>query len=203
MEGRHSGYDDFTTVPVAVYFCPARRGPEPGQVALFSPAEGGCINDTLAGTVGDYAASVGNSGWDGYIPAGYADFWNPEMFPAANGAFQANVGVRFSEITDGLSTTILVGDKHVPPESLRRAPYDCSIYDGHNLTCHSRYAGEGFPLAGSGYPGVDLTFGSRHPNTVQFVFADGTVRPIAVSIDPHVLGLLAQRNDNQVVPDFE
>src|SRR5437773_2283247 len=120
----------------------------------------------LTGSVGDYGASVGNSGWDGYIPGGFIGIWTPDMFPPPNGAFQMPKGVRLVEITDGLSNTLLIGEKHVPAALQTKGPYDCSIFDGHYLSCHSRYAGIGFPLAGSGYPGVDLVFGSHHPGMV-------------------------------------
>jgi prepilin-type processing-associated H-X9-DG protein len=45
-------------------------------------------------------------------------------------------------------------------------------------------------------------FGSRHPGIVQFVFCDGSVRSLEKSISPVTLGLLAQRNDRQVLPDY-
>jgi prepilin-type processing-associated H-X9-DG protein len=45
-------------------------------------------------------------------------------------------------------------------------------------------------------------FGSRHPGVCQFVFADGSVHLLQNGIHPGVLGLLAQRNDGQVLPDY-
>jgi hypothetical protein len=118
-----------------------------------------------------------------------------------NGAFQAVTGIRFADITDGLTNTLLVGEKHIPPAKLQFAPWDCGMYDGHNPSCNTRAAGPSFPLAGSD---ADLgwKFGSWHPGICQFVFADGSVRSLFTSIDPVVLGLLAQRNDNQSIPGY-
>jgi hypothetical protein len=47
-----------------------------------------------------------------------------------------------------------------------------------------------------------MVFGSGHPGIVQFVFADGGVRPLKIDIDPNTLGLISCRNDGQVIPDY-
>jgi prepilin-type processing-associated H-X9-DG protein len=153
------------------------------------------MTDSLTVSLGDYAASIGTTGFDYTvtIPRG------PSVPP--NGAFQAGKGVRFGEITDGLSSTLLVGDKHVPRGGEGDFPWDCGIYDGHNPACSTRAAGSGFPLAES-WDDAGWEFGSRHPGQCQFVFADGSVHLLQNSINPVVLGLLAQRDDGQVVPDY-
>ena len=43
-------------------------------------------------------------------------------------------------------------------------------------------------------------FGSYHPGLCQFVFGDGSVRPLQVTIDVSILTLLADRNDGQPIP---
>ncbi len=109
---------------------------------------------------------------------------------------------------DGLSNTLLVGEKHVDvfldvyarPDGTV-VPLDCGLFDGHNIVCNTRGAGPLFPLSSSLYD-TAWKFGSWHPGICQFVFCDGTVRPLSNSIDPYVLGLLAQRNDDQAIPDF-
>jgi prepilin-type processing-associated H-X9-DG protein len=153
------------------------------------------LNDAPPGAVGDYAGNLGTTGYDYtvLVPNG------PAVPP--NGTLQAVKGVRFADIGDGLSSTLLVGDKHVPRSSLLQFPYDCGIYDGHNPACTTRAAGPGFPLAAS-YDDPSWVFGSRHPGQCQFVFSDGSVRLLNTGIEPLVLGLLAQRNDGQVLPDY-
>jgi prepilin-type processing-associated H-X9-DG protein len=96
---------------------------------------------------------------------------------------------------------LLVGEKHVPPDSFGDYPWDCSIYDGHNMVCATRAAGPGFPLAGSRYDRGWL-FGSYHTGLCQFTFADGSVHALPVSISPVTLGLLAHRSDGQVIPEY-
>jgi prepilin-type N-terminal cleavage/methylation domain-containing protein/prepilin-type processing-associated H-X9-DG protein len=183
-----------STVPT--YFCPTRRDPHDGTSCKTFNQRNSCLlfNGT-PGALGDYAASIGTTGTD-YpltIPNG------PTLMP--NGAFQMSIGLRFADMEDGLSSTILVGEKHVPLDQWGAYPWDCSIYDGHNPVCNCRAGGPDFPIAilptDEGWK-----FGSYHPNLCQFVFCDGSVQIISSSINPAVLALLVQRNDGQVIPSY-
>jgi len=193
---------------VPTYFCPSRRGPTDSPMLSLS-------GDGQPGALGDYAACIGTTGDDIY-----------NAFASAalpNGAFRLGVngqGVALKEIRDGLSNTLLVGDKHVqwgqfgqggaidpwtPPAELpvggTVAPNDCCIYDGANY-CAMRSAGVNFPLARSvNDPG--WKFGSYHTAGCQFVLADGSVRALQTGIDPQILELLSNRADGQVVPPYE
>jgi prepilin-type processing-associated H-X9-DG protein len=152
------------------------------------------MSDSLPGSVGDYAASIGALGIDYPVTMG-------EQSTIPDGAFRAVNGVRFTEITDGLTNTLMVGEKHIPANSFSTNPWDCSLYDGHNPICSTRAAGPHFPLAASS-DDSGWKFGSAHPNVVQFVFCDGSVRPLLKSIDPVTLGLLANRCDGQPIPAY-
>ena len=145
--------------------------------------------------VGDYAACIGTTGYD------YDAILSDGSTIPTNGTFPAVRGVRFGEITDGLSNTLLVGEKHVPRGSEGGYPWDCGIYDGHNPVCSLRAAGPDFPLASSPND-TAWVFGSHHPGICQFVFGDGSVRSLANTTDSFLLGLLANRADGQLIPDF-
>jgi hypothetical protein len=146
--------------------------------------------------VGDYAVCTGTTGFDYTVilPDG------PPVQPT--GAFQAVTGVRFAAITDGLSNTLLVGEKHVPRGSEGLPPWDCGVYDGHNPACFARAAGPGLPLAMFANDS-SWRFGSRHPGICHFVFGDGSVRALPTGISPRTLGLLAHRADGQVIPPID
>jgi prepilin-type N-terminal cleavage/methylation domain-containing protein len=181
-----------TTVPL--YFCPSRRDPQGGTSGLaFSQRNGCLLFQGSPGALGDYAASIGTTGTD--YPLTITN--GPTILP--NGAFQYAVGLTFASFTDGLSNTILIGEKHVPRDTFGAYPWDCSIYDGHNPTCNVRAGGPDFPIA---MLPTDLgwKFGSNHPNLCQFALCDGSVQQIMSSISPVVLGLLTQRNDGLPVP---
>ena len=183
---------------VPLFFCPTRRAPESAGPAIpLQQPRAECMMEgpTLPGAVGDYAASIGTTGFDYTIMV----VGSPPI--PANGCFQALVGVRFADIRDGLSNTLLVGEKHVPAGMERQYPWDYSLYDGEYPVGNTRAAGPGFPLAVSPND-LGLKFGSLHPGNCQFVSADGSVRLIVNSIDPVVLGLLSQRDDGQPIPDY-
>lgn len=153
------------------------------------------LEEGLPGSVGDYAVCIGTTGADYPLPV-------PGSQPLApDGAFTAYVGVRFADVSDGLTNTLMVGEKHVPHDGWGVYPWDCSLYDGHNPICNTRAAGPGYPLAASRQD-LGLVFGSYHRGICQFAFCDGSVRSLQNGIDPVLLGLLAQRNDGQAVGDY-
>ncbi len=114
---------------------------------------------------------------------------------------------RFREVTDGLSRTFLIGEKHVPPHGrgLWRYYGDNSCFIDSESITYVRPVGPGYKIAsGPEDPSIPDTergmhFGSYHPGGVcQFVMADGSVRPILANTDTVVLGYLASRHDGQV-----
>lgn len=89
----------------------------------------------------------------------------------------------------------------MPIDHLLDYPLDCSIFDGHDPVCNTRCAGPGFPLANSRMD-QGWKFGSYHPGICQFVYCDGSVHALRNSTSEAILGLLAQRNDRQPIPDY-
>jgi prepilin-type N-terminal cleavage/methylation domain-containing protein len=183
--------------PVKVYFCPTRRSIGDSPAASVS---GDQFDDPpplgpqTSGALGDYAVCTGTQNCDGFDCLGDAD----GVFRVAS--LQA---MTFAQITDGLSNTIFVGEKHVPLGKWGQGPLDCSIYDGDYWICSSRSAGTLYPIAKtpaeiSDRPG----FGSYHPELCQFTLGDGSVRPLSVNIDPKVMERLANPSDGQPVGDF-
>jgi prepilin-type N-terminal cleavage/methylation domain-containing protein len=213
---------------VPLYYCPSRRQPDalsraetvnpddntapPEVTGQYSdPRFGADYNP--AGALGDYAACVGDM-------RGTPNNPNSQQWPnvTANGAlirgaalpgggFRSNTNL--AAITDGTSNTFLAGEKHVPLGMFGRAKVgDCSIYDGVWTVYAGRVAGIEDPL---GQSPTDVTpsvggnafyarkFGSYHPGICQFVFCDGSVRPIRTSIDSDNLRRLAVRNDGEVI----
>ena len=112
----------------------------------------------------------------------------------------------FGSVSDGLSNTLFVGEKHLPTEGFthgRRG--DSSAYNADNLEVNSRIAGPGFGLVSeSEWNEYDdwwnLFFGSHHPSVCQFVFGDGHVRALDVTISTTVLGYMATKADDEVLP---
>jgi prepilin-type N-terminal cleavage/methylation domain-containing protein/prepilin-type processing-associated H-X9-DG protein len=215
------------TTQVKVFYCPSRRAPTQLSVVEYvNPDDAGPPPDSTpptdprfvaanhpAGALGDYAANLGDMRGTPNIP-------ESQQWPSVNangaiirgtalagGGFRSNT--KLASISDGTSNTFLAGEKHVPLGMFGRAKVgDSSIYNGVWGTYSGRVAGVEDPLAQSPY---DVTpsrggnafycrkFGSVHPGVVQFVFCDGSVKPIRTNIDPDNLRRLAVRNDGEVI----
>ena len=207
---------------IPMYYCPSRR--DGGVIStvgddIQSDYESGAH---VPGTVGDYACSAGHG------PAGV---WN---WISSNGAMVIGIGetdpptnpgdfappgaklitwrsrTKTASIIDGLSNTVLVGEKHVHPLHQGDARMgDGAIYNGDHPKTFSRCGGPGFPLARfSDEFTVDVPtdqfrplFGSYHIGGVNFVFCDGSVRSINIDIATDILGRLTARNDHEFVPN--
>jgi type II secretory pathway pseudopilin PulG len=180
---------------VPVYVCPSRR-----QKATISDTLDGSGNvnpSTGAYTEGitsDYAVNMGSG-----IAGGSAD----------RGAFLFNEsgrGLRFPEFSDGLSETLLFGDKQVQVGQFGKGWSDFTVYSGRKAATSGRHAGPAFPLALSpteAVPGETGPFGSAHNGVVQFAFGDGRVQAIRTSIPVDVLGRLADRNEGEVAGNYD
>jgi len=119
-----------------------------------------------------------------------------------NGAFLQSGGcVKFADITDGLSQTLLVGEKHVAQGHFGEGPLDSSFYNGDYFLSHSRPAGVDYPLAQTRTE-LSPVFGSYHRTVVQFAFCDGSVHGLPRGISPYTLGLLASINDGEGIPEY-
>jgi hypothetical protein len=175
------------------YFCPSRRaagGSTGASVSGDVPSDGSSpVN--MPGALGDYAVVVDRSGLD----------TSSELSPALHGAFQYGVGLRFNDFPDGLSNTVIVGEKHVPLGKEGNGWWDNSVYNGDYHTSSSRAAGRNYPLT-TNPKDTGWKFGSRHTGVVMFCFGDGGVRRVPEFIDPMVLELLGMRDDGQVIPDY-
>lgn len=100
-------------------------------------------------------------------------------------------------VSDGLSNTWLIGEKHVPQLEIAKFPFDSPAWDGDHLSASARVAGLGMRL-GRGPNDTTasyFSFGSWHPVITHFARADGSVHSFRSSTDPFVLSQLAHRND--------
>jgi prepilin-type processing-associated H-X9-DG protein len=115
----------------------------------------------------------------------------------------------FSAISDGLSNTLLIGEKHVRHGGLGLASNgDDAYYSGYNYDTAQRSAGwyidssgrQNKPLMKPDDAASTIRFGSWHTGSCNFVFCDGSVHALPVNIDINVLRNLAVRNDGNPVP---
>jgi prepilin-type N-terminal cleavage/methylation domain-containing protein len=207
---------------VKIYYCPSRRSPDGisvNDVTGDFPERGNPAKQPYPGALGDYACVTGDN------KLGNAESSDtPTCTGMMIAARYTNVGNRltvppwdhinkFSSVIDGLSNTIMIGEKHVPKgyegvSLLTSGKYigDGSIWNSDMLQNIGRAAGPKNPLALSfqdtfGTQNIE-SFGSAHTGIVQFVFGDGSVCGLKTSIPTTTLGLLADKADGQPIPDF-
>lgn len=153
------------------------------------------------GGVGSYAVCEGTGSYmtecDGLFPMNWAAYGI------------ANEPVRFEDIKDGTSHTIMVGELNYQMEDY--------LWTASSSSCPAR-AGEirwGGARWGVGYPGISMantsgtfnensyanytSFKSDHTGGAFFLFADGSVAFVGEGIEPDILDALATRDGNEVV----
>jgi prepilin-type N-terminal cleavage/methylation domain-containing protein/prepilin-type processing-associated H-X9-DG protein len=204
------------TTTLKVFFCPTRRAP------MTSPPDQNGVdgqdgNGHLEGACGDYACCDGDGkdrntkDADGAMISPVVE--NPNVgdnnpYPRPILSFHSRT--TFASITDGLSSTLLIGEKHVRPDHLGESgDGDEAYYSGYSYSSAQRSAGwyidsngarQNKPLMKPTDAASTIRFGSWHPGVCNFVFCDGSVHSLPVHIDIDVLRLLAVRNDGQPVP---
>src|SRR5262249_23617074 len=137
------------------------------------------------GAVGDFGVVLGDNAFN-------------------TGPFHVNdtygAGYRLTDIKDGDSNTLMIGEKHVPL-GLFGTTGDLCIYT-EDAWSVGRQAGSNFLLALSRTDPVAGQFGSWHDHIVNFAFCDGHVASLPTSIAGSTLALLANRADGQVIPSY-
>jgi prepilin-type N-terminal cleavage/methylation domain-containing protein/prepilin-type processing-associated H-X9-DG protein len=206
------------TTTLKILFCPTRRGPmtSPPEQNGVSGEDG---NGHLEGACGDYACCDGDGKDRNTLLANGAMIspavLNPNVgdnnpYPRPILSFKSRTN--FSSISDGLSATLLIGEKHVRKGELGLAnDGDMAYYSGFDFTTAQRSAGwyidgsgvrQNKPLMRMDDAASTIRFGSWHPSGVNFVFCDGSVHSLPFGIDIDVLRRLAVRNDGQPIPDW-
>jgi type II secretory pathway pseudopilin PulG len=207
------------STPIASYLCPSRRTASSPEARVPD----GPFSVRHAGM--DYAGCGGRSG-DDFDKLSSLQRQIPPHGAFQNGAisppnlyeiFHLPRRVKFIDIPDGLSHTLLVGEKFVDFGPHGGNGGDEGAYFAGNIAeLHASVVGGSIrvlgaypyyaPLLVSGtvppVPPPQFGFGGGHHGVCLFVFCDGHVQALRNTTDIVVLGLLAQRNDGQVVPDY-
>lgn len=188
---------------LSIYQCPSESGPE--ILELKSAYDPSVIVASLAtsnyvGCFGTRKLAVCQA-----APIG--------VLVRSDGVFQHNKPRTFRDMTDGTSSTIMVGE--------RSAMYGASTWLGFvadGIEAHARFLGtadrapnadrvpnaareQNADRAPSTEQGHHLeSFSSSHPQGVNFQFVDGSVRMIMNSVDLRVYRALATRQGGEMTP---
>jgi prepilin-type N-terminal cleavage/methylation domain-containing protein/prepilin-type processing-associated H-X9-DG protein len=174
--------------PVATYYCPSRRSPASDRNFDNNgtlPAGGLGV---AAG--GDFAANAGAY----YLYASPDDYETQTSPPQPQfaGPIHTFSRVRAAQVTDGLSKTFAIGERHIPPvdpswaaDRVHFNQGDTAFFEADTPSTLFRDTARG--LASGPDDTNARKFGSLHPGVVNFVFLDGHVEAIGIDTDRDIL----------------
>ena len=170
---------------ISVYFCPSRRSP--------SVVNGNAMND--------YAGNGGvepGGGWDWGAGA------TGVIVRSGTAMTTGTKRIGPKQITDGLSKTILAGEKRADRILSSSRQPQCSDNEGFRAGWDwdiIRFGGGApEPDRTTGDPSCDLRFGSPHPGVCQFLLCDGSVQQVSFEVNPAVFADTCRRADGRSAP---
>jgi prepilin-type N-terminal cleavage/methylation domain-containing protein/prepilin-type processing-associated H-X9-DG protein len=107
-----------------------------------------------------------------------------------NGVLYQNSTVNMADITDGSSTTVILGESVTPTGIWSQAIYCCV------RTNVDRTINQPIIFNNTTYW---TYWSSKHPNMVNFAFCDGSIRPVTQQINKLVLNKIMTRNGGETV----
>lgn len=186
---------------VSTYSCPSELKPKQLLIPATQANDGG--TGTIAYMSGSYRGSSGVSatGFDQW--AGYPSEVTVNMAQGAGlrGMLHTDWigGVapeRMANITDGTSNTLLVGERSTRT-TLNRGTFWADSFNLYNLSGAYNQSASMLPdydacsRVASDVAQCKYGWGSYHPNLTNFVYGDGSVRPVMRTIDMKLFTYLA------------
>ena len=187
--------------PVATYYCASRR--QPAADRNFDNNNAAPVSGTTGIAAGGDYAACGGTYYNYYTPAG----GGPD--PTRAGPIHTFSQVRPAQVTDGLSKTFAIGERHIPPVD----PSSAAGLEHYNQgdtaffpsdTPHTLFRDPYRGLASSPEDTNNRKFGSLHPGVTQFVFCDGHVEAMSNDTAINVLlryAAIGDGNDPSNVDD--
>ncbi len=111
-----------------------------------------------------------------------------------NGMMYQNSTVNMADITDGTSTTILMGES-IYPYGVWSQATSCCVRTNVDRTINKPIS-----LNGVNYW---TYWASKHPGQVNFAYCDGTVRTVTSQINKITLNKLMTRNGGETISSDE
>lgn len=178
-----------------LHYCMCPSDSEVGTFTVFSESN----RDLGLAHTNSYVASYGSRGLINTDP------------DHSNGLFFRNSGIRYAEITDGLSHTLAIGERSsqlakspwagvMTGGTIRTtpaAPVYTSVIELAPVMALARMGNS--PL--NGHYSEPYDFFSSHAGIVHFVFADGSVQALTSTTNLDVVHAFATRNGHEDVDD--
>lgn len=152
----------------------------------------------------------------------------PQRWVRDDGIFFDMSKVRLSDITDGTTNTVMLGEavyeiksstdidtannsgSTTSPCTARKSHWQFgsdSVDDGYHFSEALGSTGvpinmQPVPCADANFPAYRVSYGSRHGPGANFVFADGSVHTLAQNISPAVFSALGTRAKRDAIGDY-
>ncbi len=185
-----------------VFYCPSRRS---AGTYPFTENRFGLVNAEVPKSAAktDYAINAGNVELSGGLGPDAPDDprYRWPSLERMNGISFVRSQIRAADVRDGLSRTILIGEKHVPIGSYQSGTSlgdDQSFLVGDDADIRRFTVIPPVPdLVEAQLPGARIVhaFGSAHPNATYFVFCDGSVQKIHFEVYEEVFQKMGGRYD--------
>ena len=181
--------------PISVFMCPSDTGPEvlPASAAQIRDSNNAWIPTAKSNYVGVNTSTRWHGGGRMTGPdVGAASQWAtpPNEQNKPNGMFFRDRGVKIAEVTDGMSNTLLVGERAYQIDNPNAAPIVCragGIFGNDNqneqLTIHRSLGTLTNPINASNFGECVRGFASPHVGGVMFLMGDGRVKFISEHVD--------------------
>jgi prepilin-type N-terminal cleavage/methylation domain-containing protein len=193
--------------PVEVYACPSRR-PAAADRDFDNNDQPPLVR--AAAALGDYAANAGKEYMNGVVNAtggvdnGLKADARPD--PAETGPIYSFSKIKERMVTDGLSNTIAVGEKHKPQNPANPNPDMLHYEQGDNAfmagdSPRTIFAGTSGGIATGPDDPSNTKFGSEHAGITHFMFLDGHVKALKNEIEYQVLEAAATIGGDEIVPE--
>lgn len=190
--------------PIETYTCPTRRAPAADRNFDNNDAP---PQELAVAASGDYVANAGlrfNVGMAAGEEPGELVFLDTDRNLA--GPIFSGSRISARRVTDGLSHTLAIGERHLPPVPEGTAPEMEHYEQGDTAfiagdTPQTIFAGSENGLASGPDDEGRYKFGSLHSGIVQFAMLDGSVRPIASDVSLEMLKAMSTIGGGEVVAE--
>ena len=218
---------ELLSIPISLQNCPSRRAAVayPCGWTGAGPAHTGSGTHTPYGAAPvtevartDYAMCAGNQSTCWSYDRGPPDLptakkwtetgsWPVDVPQKPNGVAYLRSAVTLNDVSDGTSSTYLLGEKYVNTDHYLNglnAGDNESMYCGYDNDNHrTTYYNVSSPAVSilqdtPGYANSSV-FGGPHPGICNMGFCDGSVQGISLDIDPLIHSRMGNRHDGEVV----
>ena len=185
--------------PISIYVCPSDYLP---------PADNdGYAKSNYVGNSGNRVSWASGDTWNGCAVTKGSRQNGMLLYANDNDTTWV---VKFADVTDGLSNTVVVGEAsesaNVSPSNIGDGAFPAWAGGNNNGGCNGwRTGGNALRLMDSTFSlnrrtgdESNASFGSAHTGGANFLFGDGSVRSVPTSVDPLVYSAIASRNGNEV-----